>query len=152
MFSALYPAQTQKLGLSFTLLIWLCWAFKRQGLNAESKKKKNLHVVCDSSNAFQGSRESRFYSTFSSSLCQGGPEYKVGIYNSLLIQKSRHQSQVSWGNHSVRRAKKIMKCSASRRASGPCDSVSREASTGTGATLLGVWPRVPLWFNAVVLF
>ena len=59
-------------------------------------------MVCDPSNAFQGSRESRFSSTFSFRLCQGGPEYEVGIYNSLLIQKSRHQSQVSRGNRSVR--------------------------------------------------
>lgn len=61
----------------------------------KNKQINNLHVVCDPSNAFQGSRESRFSSTFSFRLCQGGPEYEVGIYNSLLIQKSRHQSQVS---------------------------------------------------------
>lgn len=123
---SIVPSTNSEVGTVLpTLLIWLCWAFK--AVIECWAQKKNLHVVCDSSNAFQGLRESCFYSTFSSSLCQGGPEYEVGIYNSLLIKKSRHQSQVSWGNHSVRRAKKIMKCSASRQASGPCDSVSREA-------------------------
>lgn len=51
---------------------------------------------------FQGSRESGFYYTCFSSRWTEALNTEIGIYSSLLIQKSRRQSQVSRGNHKFR--------------------------------------------------